>query len=614
MISRQLLWLAACLLAASSPLRAADPAPFASNQDEFLPVDEAFRFDAYASGPDRVALTWQVAKGYYLYRSRMNVAVEAGTAPAPDVQLGALQLPRGEEKEDEFFGRQEVYHQDLEAGLPLARAAGGALLLPLKVTYQGCADAGLCYPPETKTILVSLPAASGAASLPAGAASGAAAATGLFQSQQDQLAGVIRDASMLKVLSVFFGLGLLLAFTPCVLPMVPILSGIIAGQGSSVTPRRAFALSLAYVLGMAVTYTIAGTIVAMAGFNLTAAFQNPWIVGLFAALFVALAMSMFGFYTIQTPAALQSRLSEYSNELRGGTYAGVALMGALSALIVSACVAPPLIAALIVIGQTGDAVRGGAALFAMALGMGAPLLVVGASAGHLLPRAGAWMDTVKHFFGVLMLLVAVWVAARLFPPRVALVLWAIPAVIAAVLLWRLSAKSPGARWTARTVGTIAALYGASLLVGAAIGAQDPLKPLARSAEVGHSLPFKRVKSVDDLKAALAAAQAAGRGVMLDFYADWCVSCKEMERYTFSDPKVQAALANSVLLQADVTANDDADKALLKSLGSFGAPTIAFFGSDGAERREYRVVGFMKAAEFEAHSRAALGADARTAAR
>ncbi len=573
--------------------------PFGTNQDQFLPVDQAFRFDAIASGPDRVQLTWQIAQGYYLYRSRLKFALDDKAANPPPVQIGAPQLPKGDEKQDEYFGKQEVYHLQLEATLPIARAAGGALELPLKVTYQGCADAGLCYPPETKRILVSLPAASGAAALPTGATGSDG-----YVSEQDRMAALIRGPSVLAMLAAFFGFGLLLALTPCVWPMIPILSGIIVGQGAAVTTRRAFTLSLTYVLGMAFTYTLAGVLVAKAGFNLTAAMQNPWIVGLFALVFVALALSMFGLYTIQMPGALQSKLTNISNQQQSGNYLGVAVMGALSSLIVSACVAPPLIAALIVISQTGDAVRGGAALFSLSLGMGAPLLVVGASAGRWLPRAGAWMDAVKQLFGVLLLAVAVWLGSRLVAPRIGLAMWAVPLAVAAWYSWRLTLRSSTGRLLARAVGLAAAAYAVLLVVGAVRGADDPLAPTTVRADK-HALPFQRIKGTAGLDAAIAAARAAGKPAMLDFYADWCVSCQELERYTFSDPVVQTALANTVLLQSDVTANDDQDQALMKRFGLFGPPTILFFGPDGSERTNYRIVGYMKSPEFVAHSARAL---------
>ncbi|MGQ0834319.1 MAG: protein-disulfide reductase DsbD [Gammaproteobacteria bacterium] len=556
-----------------------------SNEGDFLPVDEAFRFAAVADGPDRVRLTWQIADGYYLYRSRLKVGTTSG-----DAQLGRLILPSGKKKVDEYFGEQEVYYHELVANLPVARAASTRLDLPLSITYQGCADAGLCYPPETKNVAVQLP--------PGGSSGG-------FVSEQDRLATLIRGDSLPLVLVTFFGLGLLLAFTPCVLPMVPILSGIIAGQGANVTTRRAFALSLTYVLGMAFTYTLAGALFAAAGQQVQAVFQQPWIVTLFAALFVLLALSMLGAFTLQMPAMLQSRLAELSNRQTAGTFGGVAIMGALSALIVTTCVAPPLIATLTVIGQSGDAVRGAAALFTMSLGMGAPLLVVGASAGKLLPKAGPWMDTVKKSFGVMMLAVAAWMLARIVPERIALVLWAAPALVGAWVLWNAVRRAGAAMALARTGGVLAGLYGIALLAGAALGGTDPLAPLPRLATNHSELPFRAIKSVADLEQQVAAAKSEGRPVLLDFYADWCVSCKEMERYTFTDATVRSTLATALLLRADVTANDALDQALLKHFGIFGPPTIAFYGPDGIERRNFRVVGYMKAAEFATLARQAL---------
>jgi thiol:disulfide interchange protein DsbD len=548
--------------------------------DEFLDPDVAFRLAATPDGPDRIKLVWEIAPQYYLYRNRLKVTTGGG-----QVTLGALALPIGENHTDEYFGAQEIYRDELAALLPVARPGGGALAVPLSVTYQGCADAGLCYPPITKTLGVDLPAGGTITTSSAG-----------FVSEQDWMASFIRSGNLLYVIGFFFGAGLLLAFTPCVLPMVPILSGIIAGQGANVTTRRAFFLSLSYVLGMAFTYTLAGIAAAAAGAQVQALFQQPWIITVFALLFIVLALSMFGLFTIQMPAMIQTRLADASNRQRAGTFGGVALMGALSALIVTTCVAPALVATLAVIGQSGDVVRGGLALFAMSLGMGAPLLVVGASAGRLLPKAGAWMDTVKRAFGVLFLLVAAWMLGRVLPGRVGLLLWAATA-FAATWVCVSSIAQTRRKWIPRAAGTIAALYGVALLAGAALGGSDPLAPIPQLSGRHVELPFKTIKSVADLEAEVAAARAAGRPVMLDFYADWCVSCKEMEKYTFPEPAVRAAIGNAVLLRADVTANDAEDQALLKHFGIFGPPTIAFYGADGTERRNFRVVGYMKAAEF-----------------
>jgi thioredoxin:protein disulfide reductase len=565
--------------------------------EDFVCVDTAFKVSATATAPDRIEVTFRVRPGgFYLYRGKMKFTAAEGQPAA----LGAADLPAGKTKEDEFFGKQEVYFQDVTARLPVSRGSKAAFTLPIKVSYQGCdEDTGLCYPPQTREFNVEMPEATSVSALPAGQVS-----PETYVSEQDKLASLIRDGNVFLMIAAFFGAGLLLAFTPCVLPMVPIVAGLIAGEGAHVTRGRAFSLSLAYVLGMAATYTAAGVAFAAAGQQAQTLFQQPWIILLFAGLFVAMAMSMFGFYTVQMPSFIQTRLTEMSNRQRGGSYAGVAVMGALSALIVTTCVGPALVAALSVIGQSGQVYRGGVALFSMAIGMGFPLLVVGASAGQLLPRAGAWMDTVKQVFGAMMLGVAVWMLSRILPERVSLALWAIPLVALAIILLRSAVKSRGGRLALRALGGVASAYAVLMLIGAANGATDPLRPLQVAAPHAD-LPFQRIKSIEDLNAQVAKASANGKTVMLDFYADWCVSCKEMEKYTFPEPEVQAALANTVWLQADVTANDQIDQALMKHFGIFGPPSIMFYGTDGAERREFRFSGFKKADEFASLAARAL---------
>jgi thiol:disulfide interchange protein DsbD len=570
----------------------------------FLPMDEAFILSTSSSSPDRVTLRWDVADGYYLYRDKVKVTVADGSAT-----LGAPQMPEGKLHVDEYFGEQVVYYGELALNVPVA-AAAGTREIALDVAYMGCADAGLCYPPTVKRVNVALGAA------PATAAADAPAAVAApMVSEQDVLARKIRSGNLLAVLATFFGAGLLLAFTPCVLPMVPILSGIIVGAGRDrpVSRGRAFSLSVAYVLGMALTYTIAGAVFAAAGQQAQAFFQKPWIIVVFAGLFVLLALAMFGVFNLQVPAALQARLADASNKQKQGTLLGTAVMGALSSLIVTACVAPPLVAALAVIGQSGDVFRGAAALFALSLGMGMPLLLVGASAGQLLPKAGAWMDAVKAVFGVMLLAVAVWMLGRILPGPVTLALWAALAFVSGYGLMTLRPDAPrsGATVVRRGFGALAMVYGVLLLIGALAGRSDPLQPLAglgrggAAPEAAAHVEFARVKTLADLERELAAARAAGQPAMLDFYADWCVSCKEMERFTFTDAGVQAEFARARLLQADVTANDDEDQALLKHFGILGPPTIVFFDPSGRERPEYRVVGFKKAEEFRPHLAAAF---------
>ena len=567
--------------------------PGSPKSDGFLPPEVAFRVAATAEAPDRVRLSWAIAPGYYLYKSRLKFATTS-----PGMTLGQAELPAGDTKNDEYFGKQIVYHNELIAHLGVTRTGAAGPDLALAVTYQGCAEAGLCYPPITKQFALKLSAAGAAA--PTGTAVGPTTGAGggtAFVSEQDRLARLIRTGGMVAVIATFFGLGLLLSFTPCMLPMVPILSGLIAGQGANVTTGRAFSLSLTYVLGMALTYTIAGAAFAAAGHQVQAVFQQPWIIIVFAALFITLALSMFGFYTLQMPAAIQTLLTSTSNRQQAGTFGGVAVMGALSALVVTACVAPALVGALLVISEGGDVFRGAVALFAMSMGMGAPLLVIGTSAGRLLPRAGAWMDTVKQLFGAMMLGVAAWMLSRLVSDRASLLLYSVPLLAVVFVLWRLQGRGT-VRIFGRAIAVGAGLYALLLGVGAARGNTDPLCPLdSPTMTAAAAVPFTRVANLAELDRAVSAAAASGRAVMLDFYADWCVSCKEMERYTFSNATVRETLTRLTLLRADVTANSADDQALLKRFGIFGPPTIAFYGKDGHERSNYRVVGYMKAPQF-----------------
>ncbi|MEY4760601.1 MAG: hypothetical protein RLZZ200_457 [Pseudomonadota bacterium] len=554
---------------------------------DFLPVDQVFKVDARATAPDRIEVTYRILKGHYLYRNKLKYSTPATERAA----VGKPGLQEGEMKSDEFFGTQQVYHHDFVAQVPVTRAGREAVTLPLKLSWQGCADAGLCYPPQTRVVEVALPAADGRVS------AGPLPDSDAPLSEQDRLADMIRSGNLALMLGAFFLSGLLLAFTPCVLPMVPIVSGIIAGHGASLTRLKGFTLSLAYVLGMALTYTAAGVGFAAAGQQAQTLFQQPWIITLFALLFVVMAGSMFGFFTVQMPAFIQTRIADLSNRQRAGSYVGVAAMGALSALIVTTCVGPALVAALSVIGQSGEMVRGGLALFAMAIGMGTPLLVVGASAGQLLPRAGAWMDTVKQVFGALMLAVSAWMLSRILPGNWAMFAWMAPAIALGVVLWLAVVRSAPARLAVRALAVAALAWAATTGIGALRGATDPLAPWSTGEERGPPLPFVTVKSVQDLDREIEAARLAGRPVLLDFYADWCVSCKEMEKYTFPAPAVRTVLEQAVLLRADVTANDEQDQALLRRFNIFGPPTIAFYGPDGEERAGFRVVGFMKAAEF-----------------
>ncbi len=576
-------------------------------QDEFLPVDEAFRLTIDTIDPYTLSAYWQIQEGYYLYKEKM-----AFSAAGDVVQLGAPRLPAGKKIYDEFFGDAEVYYTEVEAVLPLSRAGPTAADFDLTIEYQGCAEDGICYPPVTRSFTVPLPAASSG-----DRPRDLGPVPGNKVSEQDRLAGLISDSNLLLVLATFYGLGLLLAFTPCVLPMIPILSGIIAGQGPEISTRRSFLLSLAFVLGMAVTYTVAGAAFAAAGQQAQAVFQKPWIIILFSGLFVALALAMFDVFTLQLPASLQTRLADMSNRQKAGTYVGTVVMGALSALVVTACVAPPLVAALAVIGQSGDILRGSSALFALSMGMGTPLLIAGTTAGTLLPKAGPWMDGIKAAFGIMLLGVAIWMLERIVPGPVALAMWAALVFLSGVAMGALvplGETATGWRRFSKGLGLLFMAYAIMMLVGAASGSRDPFQPLQATVSGTATVPaahleFERIKSVSDFESSVKTANLAGKSVMLDFYADWCVSCKEMEKYTFTDPRVADTLADTVLLQADVTANDDTDQALLKHMGIYGPPTIAFFGLDGLERKAYRVVGFMPAENFHLHASEAFMAPA-----
>ena len=563
-----------------------------AHAQEFLDPAVAFKPSLRAVDGNTVEVSYEIAKGYYLYRDKFRFVVEDEAAP-----LGQPVFPKGKEKNDDNFGKVEVYYNSATIRLPVERNASGVLPLRLRLTSQGCADAGVCYPPQTQTLAVDLP---DAASAPAASAEPAESSD-----ESGQIAGMLKHAGFWANLAFFFVAGLGLSLTPCVFPMIPILSGIIAGQGQQASHARGFALSLAYVLGMALTYAAAGVAAGMTGTLISSALQNPWVLGAFALVFVVLSGSMFGFFELQLPTALQSKLSEESGHLQGGRGIGVFLMGALSALIVGPCVAAPLAGALLYIGKTGDAVLGGSALFVMALGMGAPLIVVGTAGGSLLPRTGSWMEGVKKAFGVLLLATAVWLVSPVLPPVVPMLAWAALLIVPAIYLHALDPLPPQAKGWARFwkgIGIIMLLAGAALLIGALAGNRDPLQPLAglrggngvAVAAEADKPAFERVRSVAELQARLASAE---RPVMLDFYADWCVSCKEMEKFTFTDPAVRAKLAGFILLQADVTANSADDKALLARFGLFGPPGIVFFAPGGQETPGLRVIGFQKAEAF-----------------
>ncbi|MCS0588185.1 protein-disulfide reductase DsbD [Massilia norwichensis] len=614
--------------------------------DDFLPPEQAFKLSARMLDPQTAEVSYAIADGYYMYRERFKFS-------AAGVQLGEAQIPAGKIKFDETFNKDvETYHHSVVIRIPVQ----GNGPFTLNVTGQGCADKGLCYPPQDASVrlvagngggagqpqmslppnqsgtgaLGASPAAEGAPSftLPGqpppskastGASSAGEAATQPAQTAQatqtaqtaqtpqpqtpaaapSELSGIatlLQGGRLLAIVPAFILLGLGLAFTPCVLPMVPILSSIIVGEGREIGRARGFVLSLAYSLGMAIVYTLLGVAAGLLGEGLAAALQNPWVLGAFALLIAAMSLSMFGVFQLQVPAALQTRLADASGRQASGKLAGVFVMGAISALIVGPCVAAPLAGALVYISQTRDVLIGGAALFAMAIGMSIPLLLVGVSAGSLLPKAGMWMESVKRFFGVLMLAMALWMVAPVLPGLAQMLLWAALLLGYGFYLLR-GGQGVKRHWAGMALGAGLAVLGATQLVGVASGARDPLAPLARftGGPAAQPLAFTRIKTVEQLDQALAATN--GKTAMLDFYADWCVSCKEMEKLTFVDPAVKAKLADTVLLQVDVTANDAADRAMLKRFGLFGPPGIILFDRSGREIPDSRVIGYQDSAKF-----------------
>ena len=579
-------WLA-CLIAALGCW------PIAASADDFLAPEQAFALSTQTVDAKTVRLHWDIAPGYHLYRDRITVQTDAS-----GVQWSPLALPPAKETFDTNFNKtMAVYEQALDIDVHLTQGSSAS---PLTVTWQGCADAGLCYPPESVTL-----------NAPADTASNPPVAlVEPTQGATDSIASTLASGSLLRTLGVFGLAGLLLAFTPCVLPMVPILSSLIAGQTGVVSRSKGFSLALAYSLGMALVYAGFGVAAGLAGEGLAAALQNPWVLGGFALMLSAMALSMFGFYDLQMPSGIQSRATEWSNRFKGGSYAGVFLMGGVSALVVGPCVAAPLAGALVYISQTRDVVLGGLALFAMALGMSVPLLLVGLSAGSLLPRAGAWMERVKQVFGMMLLGVAIWMVSPVLPAAVHMLAWAVWLLTGAALLGVFGPATPQHARTpvaARASGAALATLSLVLLVGASSGGQSVLQPLGHlhgaqaagspGAPTPAGLKFARVNSVQALDTALEKAHQKGQTVMLDFYADWCVACKELETFTFSHPEVQRRLGNVVLLQADVTANTPADKDLLKRFSLFGPPGMVFIDGAAANRVVHKMVGYQNASDF-----------------
>ncbi|RTZ62467.1 MAG: thiol:disulfide interchange protein [Aquificaceae bacterium] len=581
-----------------------------------LPPDEAFAFDINATDKQTLNAHWQITPGHYLYKNKIKFFVRDSN----DITLGKLALPKGEKHHDEYFGDIVTYTKDFDIKLPLLGSTG-ADSVTIKTSYQGCSKiTGICYPPQIKTQKIDLRSAQTAIQTVASTSPSSETSSSNSDdkvSEQDQFANILKDNNLFAILGLFFIAGLALTFTPCVFPMIPILSGIISGQGNDISKKKAFILSLAYVIPMALTYAIVGVLAGLSGESLTAALQTPWVIASFAILFVILAFAMFGFYELQMPSSIQNKLSSISNNQKGGTLLGAAIMGMLSALIVGPCVTAPLTGALIFIADTKDALLGGLSLFMLGIGMGVPLLIIGTAAGEFLPKAGAWMDKVKAVFGVLMLGLAIWMLERILPIEIIILLTAALLIGSAIYMKAidpLDANNSGWDRLWKAVGIIILAYGLILIAGIAKGNKSFIYPLkdkvisqvSTSAAGGtiinatEGLVFSPIKGIKGLNLALDTAATQNKTVMLDFYADWCISCKEMEHKVFSDPRVVKALENTILIQADVTKNDDLDIALMKKFGLFGPPGILFFDTNKQEYRSFRVVGEMSADKFLAH--------------
>ena len=551
----------------------------ANAKPKFLQVDEAFQIESEQRG-DQLLLTLHIADDYYLYRHSLRFKGNNLTFSEPT-------LPEGTEHEDDFFGKTRVYYQQVSIAVPLKEVGENATL---RVRYQGCTD-GLCYPPTDKLIDVT-PLVTATTAPTAETAQSVAPV-----SQQDLLAAALGNQGFWLSIVAFFALGLGLAFTPCVFPMYPILTGIIAGAGHRLSTGRAFLLSMVYVQGMAVTYTLLGLVVASAGLKFQAALQHPYVLIGLSVMFVLLALSMFGLYSLQLPSSLQTRLSGLSNRQQGGSVVGVAIMGMISGLVCSPCTTAPLSGALIYVAQSGDLWLGGAALYALSLGMGLPLLLLGTSGGKLLPKAGAWMDVIKQLFGFALLAVPILLLSRLWSDHIATLAWLGWGLLLCGYLYHHNQHQPHS--VAKSVRGFVLLLA---MISAVVVGKDllqPAPPAAVTADAGQTAPqFIRIKTLDDLKVQLAAAR--GKPVLLDLYADWCVACKEFEHKTFSDPAVRVRFGQMVLLQADVTANDDADVELLNGLNVLGLPTLIFFDREGKELTGQRVTGFMGPTPFAKH--------------
>lgn len=552
-----------------------------------LRADQAFVFTAHINDKHQLLLEWQIAPGYYLYKDKLSIQL----AEDSQIKLEKPKLPSG--VKINLHGIHQVYTDTLSIPVALVKPAKG--ILNLSVHYQGCAKDGFCYPPMKKDLQAVLSPESDVKNV---------IITGVMHAkapEKNPIEAIFNGKSNFIIVLSFLGMGLLLAFTPCILPMVPILSGIILGH-KHMTTGKAFSLSLAYVLGMAVTYAAAGMVVALIGSHIQTLFQSPWAIVLGSGLFILLALSLFGFYELALPNKWQQKLTEVSNHQKGGTYLGVFIMGALSSLIVSPCVSAPLVGVLAYIAQTGNVVLGGVTLLALGIGMGIPLLLIGMSAGKFLPKAGGWMLIVERIFGILLLGLAIWLLARIIPGPLALLLWAILFICSAIYMGAFTNTEDNWQKLFRGLGLVILIYGIILMVGAVLGNSDPLRPLegTRLSAKKAKLPFVVTTTMAQLDEQLAAAKQSGKPVMLDFYADWCVSCVAMDRNVFSQPQIWKQLSGMTLLKVDITKNNEFDQALLKRFNVVAPPTILFFNGNGQELADVRIVGGLSADDFLNH--------------
>ncbi len=563
-------------------------------EEKFLPVHKAFQMDFHQQN-DEVEVYFTISDGYYLYKNKLKFV-------ASDAEITAPELPTGIDHEDEYFGLQQVYYNQLKLNIPLSKSTNAGLI---QVTFQGCADKGLCYPPTSVTIPLDAvthqeTTSSVLDAITTAEQEAAAPSDNLAeQSQQHELFDMLANNSLMITLLSFFGLGVLLAFTPCVFPMYPILTGIIVGQGKQLTTRKAFVLSMSYVQGMAITYTLLGIVVALAGAQFQAAFQHPAVLIGLSILFILLAFSMFGVFNLALPSSWQNKLNNLSNSQKGGSVISVFIMGAISGLVASPCTTAPLTGALIYIAQTGDVLIGASALYALSLGMGVPLLVLGSSGGKLLPKAGNWMNVIKNIFGFLLLAVPIFLLERLLPEFAANLLWAGLLLITATYFYVINNASNNK--TSFAFGLRSLVIFIMLFFGASLAYNTLFKDeVAHQSENAHQ-EFIHVSNLDELNKQVLAASTAGKTVMVDLYADWCIACKEFEKYTFPKPNVQQALNNTVLIQIDLTDTGTPDNlAIMEHFQVFGLPSILFFDLNGQELEKNRVTGFMGADEFATH--------------